>query len=189
MDEKVDRRIQRTQKLLQEAMLDLITQKPYSEILIQEITDHGNLSRPAFYLHYRDKDELMLKCTEKIFAELLACPPEKLERPSQVVFEHAAQNPALYRVILGGQAAPGLLQKVRDIITDIQIQNIKQRLPAGVVADRRMEVALTFLVGGLLSLVDWWLARGMKPSVQEITEMAETMAMGVFQTGQGMHPG
>ncbi len=176
MEEKRDRRIERTQKLLQEAMLDLITQKPYSQISIQDITDHGNLSRPAFYLHYRDKDELMAKCAEKIFADLLACPPQKVERPSQVIFEHAAKNSTFYRVILGRQASPELLRKVRTVITQIQMKQLRLLFPS-----KNFEVPLTFLVGGLLSLVDWWLENGMEYSASEISELAEQMATKILK--------
>lgn len=54
-----DRRIQRTHKLLQEALVSLIREKDYDSIAIKEILDRANLGRSTFYTHFRDKDELL----------------------------------------------------------------------------------------------------------------------------------
>ncbi len=57
---KVDRRIQRTRALLRDALMRLIIRKGYDEITIQDITDEANVARTTFYLHFADKDELLL---------------------------------------------------------------------------------------------------------------------------------
>src|SRR5215472_8427798 len=54
-----DRRIQKTQKLLHEALGSLIREKPYEEIVVKEILDRANVGRSTFYMHFRDKDELL----------------------------------------------------------------------------------------------------------------------------------
>src|SRR6266702_1282500 len=54
-----DRRIQKTRKLLHEALGALIREKPYDEIVVKEILDRANVGRSTFYTHFRDKDELL----------------------------------------------------------------------------------------------------------------------------------
>src|SRR5215468_7899724 len=54
-----DRRIQKTKNLLHEALGSLIREKPYDEIVVKEILDRANVGRSTFYMHYRDKDELL----------------------------------------------------------------------------------------------------------------------------------
>ena len=55
-----DRRIQKTMHLLHEALGSLIREKPYDEIVVQEILDRANVGRSTFYMHFRDKDELLV---------------------------------------------------------------------------------------------------------------------------------
>jgi len=55
-----DRRIQKTKNLLHEALGSLIREKPYDTIVVQEILDRANVGRSTFYMHFRDKDELLV---------------------------------------------------------------------------------------------------------------------------------
>jgi AcrR family transcriptional regulator len=57
---KPDRRIQRTERLLHEALSTLIREKPYEAIAVKEILDRADVGRSTFYTHFRDKDELLV---------------------------------------------------------------------------------------------------------------------------------
>ena len=59
-DEKTDRRIQRTRELLRKALMELIDEKGYDAVTIQDITERANLGRTTFYLHYQSKEDLFL---------------------------------------------------------------------------------------------------------------------------------
>lgn len=54
-----DRRIEKTQNLLREALVSLIHEKNYDSIAVKEILDRANVGRSTFYTHFRDKDELL----------------------------------------------------------------------------------------------------------------------------------
>src|SRR5258708_2647627 len=59
---KTDRRVERTQELLQTALIELIGECGYDAITIQDIVDRANVGRTTFYLHYTSKDELFMSC-------------------------------------------------------------------------------------------------------------------------------
>ena len=59
MARKDDRRVQRTRKILRESLLELILDQGYDDVSIQDITQRANLGRATFYLHYKEKDELL----------------------------------------------------------------------------------------------------------------------------------
>src|SRR5215470_5181989 len=56
----VDRRVQKTQDLLRNALVSLLAQKPYDAIVVKEILDRANVGRSTFYMHFRDKDDLLV---------------------------------------------------------------------------------------------------------------------------------
>src|SRR5207248_2698170 len=54
-----DRRVARTQKLLRDALHSLIRERDYDSIAVKEILDRANVGRSTFYMHFRDKDDLL----------------------------------------------------------------------------------------------------------------------------------
>src|SRR5512138_2534119 len=54
-----DRRVQRTQQLLQTALISLIQEKGFEALSVQEIIDRANVGRATFYTHYDNKEDLL----------------------------------------------------------------------------------------------------------------------------------
>src|SRR5437870_7897295 len=71
---KTDRRVQRTRELLHKALIDLISERGYGAITIQDIVDRANVGRTTFYLHYSSKDDLFMSCHEAIVRTFPAGP-------------------------------------------------------------------------------------------------------------------
>ena len=72
MDEmaKLDRRILKTQESLKKAVVELMSEKGFDEITIQDIADRANVNRGTIYLHYQDKYDLLDKLIEAHLGEL-----------------------------------------------------------------------------------------------------------------------
>ena len=95
-----DRRIGKTLNLLHEALGSLIREKPYDEIVVQEILDRANVGRSTFYMHFRDKDELLVSGIHGMLGSLNAPPDlpspgkpyERIVRFSLPIFEHIYQH-------------------------------------------------------------------------------------------------
>ena len=66
-----DPRQKRTRKLLQDALRTLLQEKPFEEILVQDITDMATVNRATFYDHYTDKFTLFEAMVAGDFHELL----------------------------------------------------------------------------------------------------------------------
>ena len=66
---RTDRRIQRTRQALRNALLQLVKEKGYDSILVEEITQRANLGRATFYLHYKDKEDLLVDVFSEIAKE------------------------------------------------------------------------------------------------------------------------
>ena len=58
-DRVADRRIRRTRALLHGALVSLVHEKPYDDIVVKEILARADVGRSTFYAHYRGKDELL----------------------------------------------------------------------------------------------------------------------------------
>ena len=83
-----DRRVQRTRQALREALLSLMKEKDYNAITVEEITARANLGRTTFYLHYKDKEALLL---EK-FADLIQELVQEIGRSLRIGMAAGAKN-------------------------------------------------------------------------------------------------
>ncbi|MGA7928456.1 MAG: TetR/AcrR family transcriptional regulator [Candidatus Sulfotelmatobacter sp.] len=66
-----DPRQKRTRRLLQDALRKLLREKPFEEILVQDIAEVATVNRATFYDHYTDKFTLFEAMVAGDFHELL----------------------------------------------------------------------------------------------------------------------
>jgi AcrR family transcriptional regulator len=74
-----------TQRELSEALIELALEKGYSAVTIRDITDRLGVDRTTFYLHFKDKDELVMATQRRIFEELTASFKEAADPASRLV--------------------------------------------------------------------------------------------------------
>jgi AcrR family transcriptional regulator len=180
-DKKIDRRIHRTRRMLKEALFSLILEKGYDGVTVEDITQKADLGRTTFYLHYRDKEDLLLKSIDAIADDLLGqisrtnllvsdgrSIPSFIEmqqmNPVLLVFQHAGENASLYQIILRGGSATSAAGRFREIISTAAKAffgtNLRQSAP-GQGPAVPLDVLANYFAGSLLSLVTWWLENGM----------------------------
>jgi AcrR family transcriptional regulator len=56
---KPDPRVKRTRELLQQALMDLIREKSFPSITVQDIAEKATVNRVTFYAHFVDKYALL----------------------------------------------------------------------------------------------------------------------------------
>jgi AcrR family transcriptional regulator len=62
----LDRRVQKTRKLLQDALIELVAEKGYESVTVQEILEKANVGRSTFYAHFQDKEQLLHSILERL---------------------------------------------------------------------------------------------------------------------------
>ena len=70
--ERLDPRVRRTRHLLQEALRNLLKEKRFDAITVQDVTEAATLNRATFYAHYPDKFALLGELIRVTFLQLLA---------------------------------------------------------------------------------------------------------------------
>ena len=72
LDQKLDPRIRRTRKMLQDALASLLKVKDFDKISIGDIAEQSTLNRATFYDHYPDKFALLECLVAAQFEDLIA---------------------------------------------------------------------------------------------------------------------
>ena len=168
-DRHAQRRAATRQKLI-DAIRELIFQKGYSQVDILDITERANVSRGAFYIHFKGKEDCVRAVMEQGFDALVeeisgskpAFPsrPEWALRSLTRLFQWADENRALLTVMVGGTVSPELNTFGRDYMTRVIKRNIMEdpvlleqsqphRYPADVLAQ--------IVTGMVIQALGWWL--------------------------------
>jgi AcrR family transcriptional regulator len=194
---KIDRRIQRTCQALRAALLELIKEKGYDSISIEDITERANVGRATFYLHYKDKEDLLLEefsamTNEKVqvlseipFSAWLQSQEDIAEadakRPASpllIVFQHIYDNSELYYILLKSERSSRIIERIRKISTEAIVRFVEAKAetdPIPLLFNVPIEFFAAFFSGALLSTVDWWLEEDMRHTPGEMADLFQSI--------------
>jgi AcrR family transcriptional regulator len=181
-------RLRRTQKLLREALIELIEERGFEALTIGEITERAMVSRAAFYRNYQDKYDLVEQIFEEAMSALLnAVGDLGPDHPAEVwvtFFEHIASYDRLYRALLGSKGSPWFVMKMRASLSNL----IKERghLPHGPDVSAPFHTFSDEFVPDLVSTmfveaITWWLEQGRPYTPKEIATRSALLASALFK--------
>jgi AcrR family transcriptional regulator len=180
---KPDRRVQRTQHLLRDALVSLILEKGYQKITIQDIIDKANVGRSTFYSHYRDKEDLLFSGFDELADDLhrhvrstdAAAVDQGHLLHSHEFFIHAYNNKELYLAMTesgGGELLLDIANQHMQNHIEVhlkQFPSIGEQVPLPVITN--------FLAGSLLTMIIWWLEHKTPYTPEEMDVMFNRLAM------------
>lgn len=70
-EKKVDPRVKRTREWLQKALMELMAEKSFEAITVQDIAERAGVNRVTFYAHFTDKYALLEHMMRALFQEKL----------------------------------------------------------------------------------------------------------------------
>ena len=186
MAKKIDRRVERTRKLIQEALVSLILEKRYDKITVQEIIDRANVGRSTFYAHFQDKEDLLASnfanYTAQWETEQAETEPAASEESPHILhslefFLHANEAYEFHQAMFEGGGAEVMIETGRQHMM-MDIQNHLQEMFG---EDEKLPIPLpvitNFLAGGMLSVMVWWLKEKRPYPPETINEMFQQLAM------------
>ena len=180
LGKKTDARVRRTRDALGDALIALMQEKPFDTITIQDVLDRAHVSRSTFYAHYSDKDDLLMSDSEEFFEALsmaLSAHGDKSDRvfPVKEFFTHLADVQPFFKALVKS----GRFQENMELARGHFARGIERRLSElprarSIPAGELPAIAFTH-AGALLSLLTWWLDRGMRESPEQMDELFHRM--------------
>lgn len=178
---KPDARIRRTHERLGSALVKLIQEKPIDDVTIQEVLDEASVGRSTFYLHFRNKNDLLLNQLERFLETMsttLSTCKEQSHRvvPVAEMFAHIGGQKRVYRAL----ADSGRLNDFFDLAEGYFARGIEQRLRESgrlpKLQQRELAARAFALSGSLLSLLRWWMDRDAKEPPAAMDKLFHRMA-------------
>lgn len=187
-----DRRVQRTRALLLDALLDLIVERSYEEISVQDIVDRANVGRSTFYVHFLDKRELLLTGVDGM-QELLAqqsgapdptAPPiQRLLRFSLPLLQHVQQNLRFCRALLGPHSGAIVAPRVERLLTELVRAELAACLSRGATPAVPLDAVIQYTVSAFLGMLQWWMDQPAPCPAEELDRQFRALTMPAIMAG------
>ncbi len=171
----VDRRIQRTRQLLQDALLSLILEKGYSAVTVQDIIDRANVGRATFYAHFQDKDALFVsefdtlrvQFEEQLLGQARGNPGELI----LLMFRHAQTNAPLYQALTGKERSSAAAAHMNRYLIPLLREHLKPLFANKQEVPVPLDLLAHYVVSSFMTLLTWWLDHNLPYSAERMYEM------------------
>ena len=169
-----DLRARRTRKWLQDALIGLMKEKPFQDIQITELTARAQVSRPAFYLHFVSKEDLLLSHVDVIFDEFHAEISREIARGnidrkrfSLMLFQYWERYAETLRMVIQAENPDILIDRLKEYVGVIMKEiAAKTRKPA--IDQRLQELVVGYVAGGAYMLLTQWISNKMPFTAEQM---------------------
>ncbi|MGV8026064.1 MAG: TetR/AcrR family transcriptional regulator [Anaerolineaceae bacterium] len=159
--EKLDRRSQRSRRVITDALLDVLMVKKFNEITIQEITDTADVGRATFYLHYHNKEECLMQLLTGGFDSLVAEIDQMTSKKDrdfvevlEKVFQYTSKNRKLFLALLSENPRPNIMGDLQNYIQEKVLKAVAIPRNLDPILKKAISVNLT---GALIAFILWLL--------------------------------
>ncbi|MGP3910872.1 TetR/AcrR family transcriptional regulator [Nonomuraea sp. 10N515B] len=150
-----DRRVRRSRRMIQEALVALILEKGYDAVTVTDIIDRADVGRSTFYAHFTDKQDVLFSNLDGL-AFLHPAPvdgPGELFAFSLPMFEHVHEQRRLVRALMGRRSG-GLVHARGEQLLAAVVR--KELLAAGARASAALDLLVVCVVGAFMGLLRAW---------------------------------
>lgn len=176
MEQKLDLRIERTYRSLHQAMTELLEEKEFSDITVNELCDRAMIRRTTFYKHFADKNEYLVAYLQELRrrfiegrgdAATLGLREYILDLCRQFL-AFVAQHHAIVEHGTRGNMISGFMDLFQEILREDLAEQLHRREPA--CPRPELEAKACFYAGGIVYSVRTYLLQKTPPTEQELLD-------------------
>ena len=178
MEQKIDLRIVKTHKALTDSFWQMLSEKKFEDITVNELCDRAMVRRATFYKHFADKNEFFAFLIRAKQAEFDAQIRKNLDNTHSQSFylgiiqralDFLNSNEKMAQTVLESKMLPTVMDILSRQITIDITQKLKEDAQNGVAHPASPQVMAQFFTGALLYTARWWVTQK-KVSEAELME-------------------
>ena len=169
----------RSKKLINDALADLLTEKPLDKITVTDVVKRADINRGTFYAHYKDIPDVVDHLVQQTFTTIRSALISQISTDSSI--EHTLltsiqamleEDMSFYKKILHSSAAPILHEQLVSVATDFMLAH-KDQFYSG--SEEEYQVVIRFCAGGLSNLYHDWFSGKISCTLGELTQTGELL--------------
>ncbi len=193
----LDPRIRRTRTYLREALINLVLEKGYQGITIKDLADRACINRSTFYLHYQDKDDLLITGFEEYWDQVLpSCQlfiynkpilsADRLQTVLERDLQHIDQLRDFYRITLSEEEIPLLRKGFFNHLLKVIRYRFSPQLVLSSIPAVPLQLVHNWLASAYFGVILDWLTADQPASppvlASQLGKLFQHQMEGIFQT-------
>lgn len=174
-----DRRVRKTRKQLRDSLVALILDRGWDSVSIIDVCEHADIGRSTFYVHFADKEDLLLSGFDELHEGLQSTRVKAVGtfRFVDTLLEHAKENTRLMRAVAGRKSGQAVQRRFRDVVNQL----VEAELIALKVNSSVRHHLVRYIGGALAELLFDWLEAPKGTDVAALATMFRTLTSHVLE--------
>jgi AcrR family transcriptional regulator len=181
-----DLRVVKTRRLIKEVFFELLNKSGLDKITVSDIASQAMINRATFYLHYRDKYDLLSSIESEVLdglksfganvqkEDLLRCIDQRLPFPHIVkMLAYVQENAIFFNLIVRNNVDPSFVYRMETIVDNMKLCSIFNELKPD---ETFFNYSSQIIPAIFVSTTNQWIKTGMKESATEIAAFITKIA-------------
>ena len=178
-NKKVDRRVHRTCTMLQQSLIQLMTEKEIKDITVKELSESADITRGTFYLHYNDIYDILRSMEYELFTEFNEILSKSFDNngnrlsPEATlanIFSFLERHRDAAKVMMGPHGDIAFVNRLKDLVKERIYSVLTQKKAAC-----QYDYAEAFAVSGCIGVIETWLQQSSPLSPDEMAKICSDM--------------
>ena len=166
----------RSRRMIREAFVELLHEKPFEKITATDMINRSGLNRSTFYAHYPDVQGLIEEIEEEIINRSMQLLSEVtcqniFQDPKiflQILVQPVEENKKLYQLLVQSDYAGRQLHKINEAFAAYVLNS--PEIPESLRNSKYFAVRINFFIGGIINTYCQWLTGELDCSLDDIAE-------------------
>ncbi|MBR0509973.1 MAG: TetR/AcrR family transcriptional regulator [Clostridia bacterium] len=175
---KTDNRVRYTKKVLKDAILEILKEKPVDRVTIKELCEKAEINRGTFYLHYNTPLEVLKEIENDFITEHLAHFSPYMQSSTETgylqgMFACILDNGDICKILMGKNGDPQMKESLCLAIRDSAVNDWQKEFPE---YDReKLEYVFDFVFPGATQTVLGWLENDRGLTVEDLSRRLDRL--------------
>lgn len=174
----------KTKELIQKSFIQILEEKSFESITVGDIAKQAKINRGTFYLHYKDKFDLLDQIEQQLFNDL-GDHIDKLqsnysstntfeagqEQLAAALFDSIKKHSPLLKIFLNDHGRAGFHLRFREAFSEKVRINLEKNEVFTADLTVPMEYFLSFITSAFLGLIEQWVQNALDKTPEEMTKL------------------
>ncbi|ACL19755.1 transcriptional regulator, TetR family [Desulfitobacterium hafniense DCB-2] len=187
MNKHDDLRVIKTRKLIKEAFYEAVHEKGFDKITVSDIAGKAMINRSTFYLHYKDKFDLLRSLEDEVLEDIeeisLSVTRESIQasRLTGAPFPHIVklltyvqENSEFFQLTVRDNTYLSFYNKMGDLISKRTFEVIFPQLTLDGLFSKYLK---HIVVAIFSSIINQWIKNGMQETKEDIASLITKIAL------------
>lgn len=180
-----DIRIVKSKEKIKNALINLLNKYNFDEISVKDICKFAEISRGTFYLHYHDKNDLVLKYQKSVMVYAKKhFKSHKYESKRDFIAQAISfweSEGGLLLLLLSSRGSGEIQQLVKSSLQKNMELNLLPFITHEHMTQKDERYFLVFLSNAILGVLQEWISSGKRETPNELTEIIDKITTNILR--------